>query len=182
MKDLNTQIQEVLPSGVVIESCKESAYLFEYSFVSQNGDRGNIKFYYTEKGKITKILPRVDDEFGRLLQKRFENIKNIVVKGESYSFPLPLLEKQYYDIKSIAESRGIAIMGFPEIFTYRQRYTFTRDSSGKNEYAVFDIGYNKEGKSYVNNLAKVEKGTNSDELSKELRDILLEFLMDKDSK
>lgn len=122
----------------------------------------------------------MDDEFGRLLQKRFENIRNIVDKGESYSFPLPKLEKQYYNIKSIAESRGIAIIGFPEIFPYRQRYIFTRDS--KNEYAVFDIGYNKEGKSYVNNLAKVEKGTNSDELAQELQKILLEFLVDKGDK
>lgn len=52
MKDLNVQIQEVLPNGVTIESCKESAHLFEYSFVSQNGDMANIKFYYTDKGKI----------------------------------------------------------------------------------------------------------------------------------
>lgn len=182
MKDLNVQIQEVLPNGVTIESCKESAYLFEYSFISQNGNMANIKFYYTDKGKITKILPKVDDEFGRLLQKRFENIKNIVDKGESYSFPLPELELQYCRIKEIVESRGIAIMGFPEIFPYRQRYTFTRDSNGKNEYVVFDIGYNKEGKSYVNNLTKVEKGTNSDELAQELREVLLEFLVDKDDK
>ena len=171
--DLQAQIQNALPQGVKIEECKDSAYLKTYLFSTEkNGEKAfaYINFHYNAQEKITRIRPKENSEFAKILCEAFGDITRLYVAPcaeKIYEFPSNSLEKMFYDIKTSLND-GI-IVGDLENLPYRQRYTFKQ---GKSR-AVFDFIFDKNGE--ITGVTSMPKYSNSSELVEKLRGILNEI-------
>lgn len=172
MTELDSQILQKLPKDIAICNKTQSQYLFTYHF-SQRDNIAIINFYYDKNGKITKKIAKNNDAFSQAILKHLEHITHLT-KQENVAceFAMPQLEKQYNDIERLLQPNNVAIKKV-ESLRYRQRYTFIRTRNDKEQEAIFDISYNKNGRSYVNNLESVR---GDKEFMKYLREILINFL------
>ena len=170
--ELDIQIQNALPQGISVDECKESAYLKTYLFSTEkDGEKAfaYIHFHYNAKNEITRIRPKEESEFAKMLCESFCNITQLYAdeKGKEYEFLSASLKQMFDDIK--ANLKDDIIIDSLENLPYRQRYTFKQ---GKSR-AVFDFIYDKNGE--IKDITSMPKYSNSSELVEKIKEILNEI-------
>ena len=170
--ELDIQIQNALPQGVSVDECKESAYLKTYLFSTEkDGEKAfaYIHFHYNAKNEITRIRPKEESEFAKMLCESFCNITQLDAdeKDKEYEFLSASLKQMFDDIK--ANLKDDIIIDGLENLPYRQRYTFKQEKSR----AVFDFIYDKNGE--IKDITSMPKYSNSSELVEKIKEILNEI-------
>ena len=177
--NLEQQIKNALPQGVRIDNCKESQFLKTYTFSTEKDGEiitANIKFYYNAKGKVTKIYPDTANDFSKLLVENFSHITDLCYKvNDNYEFLRESLKDLFEELKDRLSKESIIIKGYPQDFSYRQRYTFQKG----NLIAIFDFIYNESGE--ITNVTNMPNNCDSNEFVERLKAIFTEIFSNNEA-